>query len=63
MMTQTQLHDELDAALGDRPQRLQALRDPIREYCGCTVPRAVAEVRQWYREHEQELRDAVGGEA
>lgn len=59
MLSATQLREEIDTGLGERPRRLQTLRNPIRVYTGLRVPRSLAQVEAWYDDHEDELMTAL----
>lgn len=59
MITKTQLREEHDAGLGDRPQRIQRLRQAFRVYCDLSVPRAVADVPAWYRSHSETITERL----
>ena len=48
MITATELLEEHENDFDGRPQRIQALREPIREYTDLRVPRSSAAVKEWY---------------
>lgn len=50
MVSKSQLREEHEQGLDDRPQRIQRLRDEFATYCDLTVPRGVADVEEWYSE-------------
>lgn len=51
MLDPDELQAELDRDEPLTPQRLQALRAPIREHTDQVVPRGVAGVMPWWRDH------------
>lgn len=48
MITVHDLLDEHENDFGGRPRRIQALREPIREYTDLRVPRSLPAVEEWY---------------
>lgn len=48
MLSAHELQEEHDRSFDGRPQRIQRVRDSIREYTGLDVPRGASDVEQWY---------------
>jgi len=57
--TPEELHTELSNDEPLTPQRLQRLRQPIRDYTDQTVPRGIAAVKPWWRDHREGILDAL----